>query len=115
MDITDIRIRLCDEDKLKGFVSVTFDKCFVIRGMKIIEGSSGYFIAMPSRKRQDGTFQDVAHPINAATRKWLEDEIIAAFELEMQRFRGRESYQPSRVADRGEMRPAYMVSPKDRS
>ena len=113
MDITDIRIRLCDEDKLKGFVSVTFDDCFVIRGMKIIEGSSGYFVAMPSRKRQDGTFQDIAHPINAATRKWLEDAIIVAFEQEVRWVRERDTYQPSRVADRGESRPAYVASPKD--
>lgn len=84
LDISDIKVRLCDEDKLKGFVSVTFDNCFVIRGMKIIEGASGLFVAMPSRKRHDGTFQDVAHPINAATREWLEDKVIAAFKREKQ-------------------------------
>jgi stage V sporulation protein G len=82
LDISDIKVRLCDEDKLKGFVSVTFDECFVIRGMKIIEGASGLFVAMPSRKRQDGTFQDVAHPINSETREWLEERVLAAFKRE---------------------------------
>jgi stage V sporulation protein G len=66
--ITEIRITLRDDNKLKGFASITLDDSFVIRGLKIIEGASGPFIAMPSRKRKDGTFQDIAHPINMETR-----------------------------------------------
>ena len=83
--ITEIRITLRDDNKLKGFASITLDDSFVVRGLKIIEGSSGPFIAMPSRKRKDGTFQDIAHPINMATREWMEAEIITAYKQEVQR------------------------------
>jgi len=64
VEITEVRITLRNEDKLKAFANVTFDDEFVIRGLKIINGNSGYFVSMPSRKRSDGTHQDVAHPIN---------------------------------------------------
>ena len=85
MDISEIRITLRDDNKLKGFASITLDNAFVVRGLKIIEGASGLFIAMPSRKRKDGTFQDIAHPINMATREWMENQVIAAYRLEIQR------------------------------
>lgn len=85
MEITEIRITLRDDNKLKGFASITLDNCFVIRGLKIIEGASGFFIAMPSRKRKDGTFQDIAHPINRSTREWMENQVIASYKQEMQR------------------------------
>lgn len=83
--ITEIRITLRDDNKLKGFASITLDDAFVVRGLKIIEGASGPFIAMPSRKRKDGTFQDIAHPINMDTREWMEGQIIAAYKQELQR------------------------------
>jgi stage V sporulation protein G len=85
LEISEIRITLRDDNKLKGFASITLDNCFVIRGLKIIEGASGLFIAMPSRKRKDGTFQDIAHPINMKTRQWMENEVIAAYKNELQR------------------------------
>ena len=85
MDISEIRITLRDDNKLKGFASITLENAFVIRGLKIIEGASGLFIAMPSRKRKDGTFQDIAHPINMATREWMENQVIAAYRHELQR------------------------------
>lgn len=84
MKITEIRITLRDDNKLKGFASITLDDAFVIRGLKIIEGATGPFIAMPSRKRRDGTFQDIAHPINMETREWMEGQIIAAYKQEVQ-------------------------------
>ena len=65
MEITEIRVTLRDEERLKGFANMTFDNAFVVRGMKIIQGNTGYFIAMPSRKRPDGTYQDIAHPVNS--------------------------------------------------
>jgi stage V sporulation protein G len=85
LDISEIRITLRDDNKLKGFASITIDNCFVVRGLKIIEGASGLFIAMPSRKRKDGTFQDIAHPINMSTREWMESQVIAAYKQEIQR------------------------------
>jgi len=84
MEITEIRISLRDDNKLKAFASITLDNCFVIRGLKIIEGAKGTFVAMPSRKRPDGTYQDVAHPINNSTRDWMEEQIVKAYEKEIQ-------------------------------
>lgn len=84
MKITEIRISLRDDNKLKAFASITLDNCFVIRGLKIIEGAKGVFVAMPSRKRPDGTYQDVAHPINNETRDWMEEQIIEAYKKEIE-------------------------------
>lgn len=85
MEITEIRITLRDDDKLKAFASITLDEMLVIRGLKIIEGANGTFVAMPSRRRKDGTFQDVAHPINRDTREWLEAQVITAYKEERTR------------------------------
>ena len=81
MEITDIRIRKMDtEGKMKAVVSVTFDEAFVIHDIKIIEGQEKVFVAMPSRKTQDGEYKDIAHPINAQMREKLHSAIIAAYE-----------------------------------
>jgi len=96
LDISEIRITLRDDNKLKGFASITLENAFVIRGLKIIEGASGLFIAMPSRKRKDGTFQDIAHPINMATREWMENQVIAAYKHEVQRVENGEVPPPTR-------------------
>jgi stage V sporulation protein G len=85
VNITEVRITLRNEDKLKAFASITFDDCFVVRGLKVINGSQGYFVSMPSRKRSDGTYQDLAHPINNDMRKKIEDRVLDAFEVELNR------------------------------
>ena len=82
LEITEVRVSLRDDDKLKAFASMTFNDAFVIRGLKIIEGTNGMFVAMPSRKRPDGTYQDVAHPINNETRKFIEDRILDEYQRE---------------------------------
>jgi stage V sporulation protein G len=79
MEITEIRVTARDDGKLKAFASITLEDCFVIRGLKIIEGQGRLFVAMPSRKRDDGTFQDVAHPITADFRKELEQLILGEY------------------------------------
>ena len=77
MNVTDVRIRKMDkEGKLKAVASITIDDCFVIHDIKIIEGDQGLFIAMPSRKAQDGTYKDIAHPINSQTRTDLQNLIL---------------------------------------
>ena len=65
-----------DEDKLKAYVTITFDQCFVIRDLKVIQGPEGLFIAMPAKRRKDGTFKDLAHPLNAETRSWIERRVL---------------------------------------
>jgi stage V sporulation protein G len=82
MEITEIRISVRNDNKLKAFASITLDNMIVIRGLKVIEGAKGLFVAMPSRKRPDGTFQDIAHPINIEARSWLENAVIQAYEKE---------------------------------
>ena len=82
LEITEVRISLREDDKLKAFASMTFNDAFVIRGLKIIEGTNGMFVAMPSRKRPDGTYQDVAHPINNDFRDFLESQVIEKYRQE---------------------------------
>jgi len=81
MDITDIRIRRVDgEGKLKAYVTVTFDDCFVIHNVKVIEGKTGAFIAMPSRKTKSGDYKDIAHPICPEFRARLQGAILESYE-----------------------------------
>jgi stage V sporulation protein G len=80
MEITEIRVTLRNEDKLKAFVNVTFDNQFVVRGLKIISGKTGYFVSMPSRRMPHGKYQDIAHPINSEARHQLEVKVIEAYE-----------------------------------
>ena len=88
MHITEVRISLRDDAKLKAFASITLDDCFVIRGLKIIKGQTGTFVAMPSRKRKDGDYQDIAHPINNSTRKWMEDIVLEKYKEEVEKLKG---------------------------
>jgi stage V sporulation protein G len=76
MEVTEVRVTLRDERKLKAFANITFDNSFVVRGLKVIKGSDGFFISMPSRKRSDGSHQDIAHPINADMRKHIERSVL---------------------------------------
>ncbi len=76
MQITEVNISLRNEEKLKGFANITLDDLFVVRGLKIIHGLKGYFIAMPSRKRKDGAFVDIAHPIRNEFREEVERAVL---------------------------------------
>ncbi|MDP8228385.1 MAG: septation regulator SpoVG [Candidatus Electryoneaceae bacterium] len=76
MEITEININLRDEDKLRAFVNITFDDVFVVRGLKVIQGNKGLFVCMPSRKMKDGTYRDIAHPIQNDFRQTIEELIL---------------------------------------
>ncbi len=77
MEITEIRVIPRNDARLKGYVSITFAGCFALRGVKIILGKAGrLFVAMPARKKPDGTFQDIAHPITPEFRIALETAIL---------------------------------------
>ena len=84
MKISDVRVRLVlrDDSKLKAVASITIDDCFVIHDIKIIEGSEGYFIAMPSRKTQEGEYKDIVHPINTETREQIIKLVLEEFNAE---------------------------------
>jgi stage V sporulation protein G len=85
MKITEVRVSLREDAKLKAFASITLDDCFVIRGLKIIEGKEGTFVAMPSRRRKDGEYQDIAHPINNEAREEMERVILDEYRRERER------------------------------
>ena len=79
MEITDVRVFPVDEEKLKAFVSIIIDDCFVVSDIKVISGASGLFISMPSKKRKNGTFRDIAHPLNSETRRRIEERILEKY------------------------------------
>ena len=85
MKISDVRVRIVQKDdiKLKAVASITIDDCFVIHDIKIIEGNDGYFVAMPSRKTNDGEYKDIAHPINTETRQAVIEAVLDAFKNEL--------------------------------
>jgi len=81
MNINDVRIRkVGEEGKMKAVASITFDDEFVVHDIKVIEGQSGLFIAMPSRKMGEGDFRDIAHPLLSETRNRIKDAILGEYE-----------------------------------
>ena len=80
MEITEVKVFPVQEEKLKAFVSIVFDQCFMVNDIKIIQGREGLFISMPSRKKKNGEFKDVAHPLNNETRRMIEDKVLGEYE-----------------------------------
>jgi len=79
MEITEIKVFPANEGRLKGYATMVFDGCFIVRDMKIIKSDEGYFVSMPSRRKKDGSFKDIVHPLNAETRKLIEDRIVEEY------------------------------------
>lgn len=79
MEITEVKVFPIHEEKLRAFVSIVFDHCFMVNDIKVIQGRDGLFISMPSRKKKNGEFKDIAHPLNNEARRTIEDRILAAF------------------------------------
>lgn len=80
MQITEVNVFPVNEERLKAYVTITIDNCFVIRDLKVINGTNGLFVAMPSKKRKDGQFKDIAHPLNKETRETIEKAVFDAYE-----------------------------------
>jgi stage V sporulation protein G len=89
MNITEVKVFPVDEDKLKAYITVVLDDCFVVRDLKIISGTAGLFVAMPSKRRKDGSFKDIAHPLNQGTRAQMEKIILDAYLSEIKSQGGR--------------------------
>ncbi len=80
MEITDVRVRKVNaEGKMKAVVSVTFDNEFVVHDVKVVEGTNGLFVAMPSRKTPEGDFRDIAHPISSAAREKIQTKVLEEY------------------------------------
>lgn len=79
MEITEVKVFPANEGRLKGYATMVLDGCFIIRDLKIIMSDEGFFVSMPSRRKKDGSFKDIAHPLNAGTRQKIEDRIIEEY------------------------------------
>lgn len=80
MKITDVRMRRINSDsKMRAVASITIDEDFVVHDVRVVEGPTGLFVAMPSRKTTDGEFRDVAHPITAEARETISEIVLKAY------------------------------------
>ena len=79
MEVTEVKVFPVNENRLKAYVTITFDNAFIVRDLKVIQGNNGLFVAMPSRKRKDGTFRDIAHPLNQEARKKIESVVLTEY------------------------------------
>ena len=102
MEITEVKVFPVDEEKLKAYITVVLDNCFVVRDLKIISGTAGLFVAMPSKKRKDGSFKDIAHPLNQGTRAVMEKKILDAYLYEIKTSIGRAA-QTAEEAERADV------------
>jgi stage V sporulation protein G len=80
MEITDVRLRRVQTDgRMRAIASITLDDEFVIHDIRVIDGNTGLFVAMPSKRTPDGEFRDIAHPINSNTRNKIQEIVLEAF------------------------------------
>jgi len=80
MEITEVKIFPVDNGgRLKAYATLVFDNSFIVRDLKVIEGDKALFVSMPSRRRKDGTFRDIVHPLNSETRSKLEENVIKEY------------------------------------
>jgi len=80
VELTDIRVRkITGDGRLRAYATITFDHCFVVHNVKIIEGHGGLFVAMPNRRTKNGDFRDVAHPITPEFRELIEKQVMTAY------------------------------------
>jgi stage V sporulation protein G len=94
MNITQVKVFPVSEEKLKAYVSIVLDDCFLVSDLKVIQGPNGLFISMPSKRKKNGEFKDVAHPLNRETREMMERRILAEYE------RARDAAPPATAAAR---------------
>lgn len=83
MKITEVRVFPKGEEKLKAYAAITLDDVFVVHNLRIVKGDKGLMVCMPSRKKTDGTFKDIAHPITNEFRQELEVTVLRAYEQKL--------------------------------
>ena len=86
MEITDVNIYIVNGEKLKAYATVVFDDAFIVRDMKIISGNNGLFVAMPNKKTKDGTYRDVAHPLNTEMRELIETSVLNEYKSQIENY-----------------------------
>ena len=80
MEITEVKVFPVRDKKLRAFVSIVFDGSFMVNDIKVIQGNDGLFISMPSRRKKNGRFKDIAHPLNQEARQVIEERIIGEYQ-----------------------------------
>lgn len=83
MEITDVKIYPVRDQKVKAYVSIVLDECFIVRDLKVIDGDHKLFVAMPSKRMKDGSFRDTVHPLDPETRTRIENSVLEAYEREI--------------------------------
>ena len=85
MEITDVRLRKIEtEGKLRAYVSITFDDSFVVHDLRVIDGTKGMFVAMPSKRLPNGDHKDIAHPINTEIREKIQNAVLDVYSRELE-------------------------------
>jgi len=81
LNITEVRVHLVESNRsnLRAYGSITIDDCFVVHGLKILQGDSGLFVGMPRRHKEGSTPQDIAHPLDIETRKYIESVVLDGY------------------------------------
>lgn len=80
MKITEVKVfPVEDGGRLKAYATLVFDDCFIVRDLKVIQGDQHLFVSMPSRKKKDGTFRDIVHPLNAEMRSSVEEKVVEEY------------------------------------
>lgn len=81
LNITDIRItKIEGDEKLRAFAAIIIDDCFLVGDLRVVEGEEGYFVSMPSKRKRDGSFKDIAYPLNNEARELIEKQVLLAYE-----------------------------------
>jgi stage V sporulation protein G len=85
VEITDVRLRKIEtEGKLRAYVSITFDDSFVVHDLRVIDGTKGMFVAMPSKRLPNGDHKDIAHPINTEIREKIQNAVLDVYNRELE-------------------------------
>ena len=88
MNVTEVKVFPVNEHRLRAYAAITIDDCFLIRDLKVIQGENGLFVAMPSKKRKDGQFKDIAHPLNQETREKIEKAVFDEYKAQIKSHEG---------------------------
>ena len=100
MEIIDVKIRkIMSEGRLRAVVSVTLDEMLAVHDIKVVQGDERLFVAMPSRKDENGVFRDIVHPISPSARKLFEQTILEAYEAQLAAIEAEEADAAEEIAE----------------
>ena len=104
MTITDIKIRkIIPDGRLRAVISITIDDQLAIHDIKVVQGDARLFVAMPSRRDENGSFRDIVHPISPDARASIEGQILEAYTRHLEMIQAEEEaarlYQSELSAD----------------